>query len=43
MQKLYNRGRVAKQLEPWTCNSEAQNSSPALTACWVQILNYACK
>ena len=42
---------MAKQLERlWTCNLEALNSSPALTAGWicslysrVQILGHACK
>ena len=42
-------GSVAEQLEYWTCNSEAQSSSPALTANWicflqsqVQLLGHAC-
>ena len=28
-------GSVAEWLERWTCNSEAQSSSPALTASWI--------
>ena len=28
-------GSVAEWLDRWTCNSEAQSSSPALTAIWI--------
>ncbi|CAH3156641.1 unnamed protein product [Porites lobata] len=32
-------GSVAEWLEPWTCNSEAPSSSPALAASWVSSSN----
>ena len=40
---------MAERLEPWTFNSEAPSSSPALTASWIcsrasqdQILGHTC-
>ena len=35
LMSFFNRGgSVAERLKRWTCNLEAQSSSPALTTCW---------
>ena len=35
MDKIFEGGGVAKQLECWTCNPEDWSLSPTLTASWI--------